>query len=692
MADTWEECTKLREVKSLKKLQHPNIIKLKEVIRDNDELFFVFEFMEQNIYQMIKDREKKLTESSIRNIVYQVLQGLAYMHKNGFFHRDMKPENLLVTKDLVKIADFGLAREVRSRPPFTDYVSTRWYRAPEVLLRSTVYNAPIDIFAMGAIMAELYTFRPLFPGTSEPDELFKITSVIGTPTEYTWPEGLQLAAQIGYKFPTFSPTPLSSIVPNASSQALEIMNQMMQWDPAKRPTAVELLQHPYFQVGNLHSLMPMNPVPDVPEFFENTSNDVENQGLALNSVPAALNAKDVISAVNPVTKAAVSSTHVFLTEKQRAQAAAAEYSEDEFEASVDVSKKIESKYHAKPIIELKQHNIPLHLDSTIAPLQPPASLMRKVSSKLDHPGGSSRQSSGARVLNARYYPGMQIGPSLPMTVANPSSGLPAIHSNAANGSALPDLSGLSIIGSGKKSGIFATNVKSDYIVGLPSLKPLIAEKSEDRVSDRKLANVIRTDSRNSIPSAGDRKGSVSRLYDKPATIAERYGSSDNATMLEKNSKHYAKVPFSDRSFSSGAGLPPNEKHFFNEVNPTYMKSEAKANQTGSLVNMNTKYTPTTFGADKYSASINAASRMGSQFNPSIAPPAARVRGTGGNLPVITDALSNIQVSGMIPQRKPNTQLLARGVSPILPSESIFNTQIDRRRQNMAAAGASVFSN
>lgn len=78
------------------------------------------------------------------------------MHKHGFFHRDMKPENLLVKDDAVKIADFGLAREIRSRPPFTDYVSTRWYRAPEILLRSTNYNSPVDMFAMGAIMAELY--------------------------------------------------------------------------------------------------------------------------------------------------------------------------------------------------------------------------------------------------------------------------------------------------------------------------------------------------------------------------------------------------------------------------------------------------------------------------------------------------------------------------------------------------------
>ncbi|RUS72648.1 hypothetical protein EGW08_019586, partial [Elysia chlorotica] len=179
---SWDECLSLREVKSLRKLNHPNIVKLKEVIRENDMLYFVFEFMKENLYQMMKDRDKLLPESVVRNIMYQVLQGLSFMHKHGFFHRDLKPENLLCNgTELVKIADFGLARETRSRPPYTDYVSTRWYRAPEVLLRSTNYSSPIDIWAVGCIMAELYTLRPLFPGSSEIDEIFKICSVLGTP-------------------------------------------------------------------------------------------------------------------------------------------------------------------------------------------------------------------------------------------------------------------------------------------------------------------------------------------------------------------------------------------------------------------------------------------------------------------------------------------------------------------------------
>ncbi|XP_006811103.1 serine/threonine-protein kinase MAK-like [Saccoglossus kowalevskii] len=247
---SWDECMNLREVKSLKKLNHANVVKLKEVIRENDHLYFVFEYMKENLYQMMKDRDRLFPESSIRNIMYQVLQGLAFMHKHGFFHRDMKPENLLCSgPELVKIADFGLAREIRSRPPYTDYVSTRWYRAPEVLLRSTNYSSPIDIWALGAIMAELYTLRPLFPGSSEIDEIFKICTIMGTPKKEDWEEGYRLAAAMNFKFPQCVTVNLKTIIPNASNEGLTIINDMLLWNPQKRPTAAQTLRYPYFQVG-----------------------------------------------------------------------------------------------------------------------------------------------------------------------------------------------------------------------------------------------------------------------------------------------------------------------------------------------------------------------------------------------------------------------------------------------------------
>ncbi|XP_062377670.1 serine/threonine-protein kinase MAK isoform X2 [Sardina pilchardus] len=256
---SWEECMNLREVKSLKKLNHANVVKLKEVIRENDHLYFVFEYMKENLYQLMKDRNKLFPESAIRNISFQILQGLSFIHKHGFFHRDMKPENLLcMGPELVKIADFGLAREIRSRPPYTDYVSTRWYRAPEVLLRSSVYSSPIDMWAVGCIMAELYTLRPLFPGNSEVDEIFKICQVLGTVKKSDWPEGYQLASAMNFRFPQCVPTPLKTLIPNASNEAISLMRDMLMWDPKKRPTAAQALRYPYFQVGQLLGPRPLS--------------------------------------------------------------------------------------------------------------------------------------------------------------------------------------------------------------------------------------------------------------------------------------------------------------------------------------------------------------------------------------------------------------------------------------------------
>ncbi|THG16369.1 hypothetical protein TEA_019164 [Camellia sinensis var. sinensis] len=210
----WRAINKQTGEVSLRKMSHPNIVKLKEVIREHDILYFVFEYMDFNLYQLMKDRAKLFSEAEVKNWCFQVFQGLAYMHQRGYFHRDLKPENLLVSKDVIKIADFGLAREISSQPPYTEYVSTRWYRAPEVLLQSPMYNSAVDC--------------------SEADEIYKICSVIGTPTESEWAEGLKLASAINNQFPQLSGVHLSVRIPSASEDAINLITSCFYIPPSLR--------------------------------------------------------------------------------------------------------------------------------------------------------------------------------------------------------------------------------------------------------------------------------------------------------------------------------------------------------------------------------------------------------------------------------------------------------------------------
>ena len=278
----WEDCLELRECRSLQKLHEEslsnkpgeeNIIKLQQIIfiKKTGTLNLVFEYMETDLLELMKSREpKKLSEDQIRDIMHQTLLGLSFMHKYGFFHRDMKPENLLLTGNKIKIADFGLAREIRSLPPYTEYVSTRYYRAPECILQSNNYNSPIDIWGLGCIMAEMYLHpQPLFCGANEKEVLFRICSVLGTPTYDTWNDGIQQANIIGLKFPTNSGTDLEKIIPDASSEAIELMKLMLKWDPNKRATAKMLLKHPFFSNHVINSYYYTDVNNDI--FFGNSS-------------------------------------------------------------------------------------------------------------------------------------------------------------------------------------------------------------------------------------------------------------------------------------------------------------------------------------------------------------------------------------------------------------------------------------
>jgi protein kinase len=254
---SWQECIELKEVKALSKLKnHNNIIKLKEVVREsNSDVFLIFEYAECNLYQYIEKYKKKgeeIPEYQIKNIIKQIINALAYTHANGYFHRDLKPENILLTSDnTIKLADFGLARELTFySTALTDYVCTRWYRAPECILRSTSYSSAIDIWSLGAIMAELFMLKPLFPGQTEIDQLYKVIEVIGSPKFNDWPEGYRLVNKKGIKFPNSNGIGLGVVIHNASNEAIELMTEIFNWDPLKRPVCGKLLLHPYFENKN----------------------------------------------------------------------------------------------------------------------------------------------------------------------------------------------------------------------------------------------------------------------------------------------------------------------------------------------------------------------------------------------------------------------------------------------------------
>jgi serine/threonine protein kinase len=272
---TFDECLQMKEVKSLRKFRHDNVMRLLQVFRENDHLFLVLELLpDGSLLHTMRNHSGPFAESEIRFIAAQILEGLAYVHRQGFFHRDLKPENLLWSGDRLKLADFGLAREIRSRPPYTEYVSTRWYRAPEIVLRHDFYNSPVDIWAAGCIIAELFTQKPLFQGTSETDQFFKICGIVGPPGPTNWPDGVRLATRLGIRLPQTASVPLASAIPGASSEAIDLLRQMLQLDPTRRPGASQALQHPWFtgvvtplsgDTPQLNEIVPESaPPPEVP--------------------------------------------------------------------------------------------------------------------------------------------------------------------------------------------------------------------------------------------------------------------------------------------------------------------------------------------------------------------------------------------------------------------------------------------
>mmetsp|Transcript_37617 Transcript_37617/g.93507 ORF Transcript_37617/g.93507 Transcript_37617/m.93507 type:complete len:356 (+) Transcript_37617:70-1137(+) len=242
-----------REIVFLQQMdEHENIVKLQNVLRaDNDrDIYLIFEYMETDLHAVI--RANILEEIHKQYIMYQSFKALMYMHSADLVHRDMKPSNLLLNSEcLMKVADFGLARSLQksTQNVLTDYVATRWYRAPEILLGSTRYGKAVDMWSLGCIFGEMLGGKPVFPGTSTLNQLEKICQVVGSPSEQeieamdspfakTMLESLQQPPKgIGKGW--------KSLYPHASDVALDLLTKLMQFDPNRRLMAQEGLRHEY---------------------------------------------------------------------------------------------------------------------------------------------------------------------------------------------------------------------------------------------------------------------------------------------------------------------------------------------------------------------------------------------------------------------------------------------------------------
>ncbi|GAB9475023.1 cyclin-dependent kinase 5 [Globisporangium polare] len=240
--------TAIREISLLKELQHCNIVRLYNIVHTERKLTLVFEYLDQDLKKYLDVCEKGLERPILKSFLYQLLRGIAYCHQHRVLHRDLKPQNLLINREgELKLADFGLARAfgipVRS---YTHEVVTLWYRAPDVLMGSRKYSTPVDIWSVGCIFAEMANGRPLFAGTSETDQLDRIFRLLGTPSVDIYPAIVDLP-DYRRDFPVYPmPESLSHLVPTLEQDGVDLLEQMLQYDPAKRITAADAMKHPYF--------------------------------------------------------------------------------------------------------------------------------------------------------------------------------------------------------------------------------------------------------------------------------------------------------------------------------------------------------------------------------------------------------------------------------------------------------------
>ncbi|PWY99152.1 putative KIN28-cyclin-dependent ser/thr protein kinase [Testicularia cyperi] len=248
------DMTAIREVKFLKELNHPNVIKMLDVFSSGSataSLNMVLEFLDTNLEALIKDKALIFTQADIKSWMAMLCRGMEYCHRNWVLHRDLKPNNLLISPSgELKIADFGLAREHGDPGArMTHQVVTRWYRSPELLLGSYAYSSCVDMWSVGCIFAELMLRVPYLPGESDPDQLVTTFKALGTPTDRDWPGHKSLP---GYSKSTFDQhqypkSNLADLFLAASPEALDVLSKCLLYDPLRRMTASQALHSAYFK-------------------------------------------------------------------------------------------------------------------------------------------------------------------------------------------------------------------------------------------------------------------------------------------------------------------------------------------------------------------------------------------------------------------------------------------------------------
>ncbi|OMO91395.1 hypothetical protein COLO4_18391 [Corchorus olitorius] len=269
----------LREIKLLCHMDHDNIVKIKDIILPPEkeifnDVYIAYELMDTDLHQIIRSTQP-LADDHCQYFLYQLLRGLKYIHSANVLHRDLKPSNLLLNANCdLKICDFGLARTTSETDFMTEYVVTRWYRAPELLLNCSEYTAAIDIWSVGCILMEILRREPLFPGKDYVQQLALITQLVGSPED----------SDLGFlrsdnarkyvkQLPRFPKQPFAEKFPDVSLLAIDLAEKMLVFDPSKRITVEGALNHPF--LSSLHEINeePTCPTPFIFDFEQTNLNE-----------------------------------------------------------------------------------------------------------------------------------------------------------------------------------------------------------------------------------------------------------------------------------------------------------------------------------------------------------------------------------------------------------------------------------